>query len=212
MCCRPPQILLAILILLLTAGLGVLLYKLLSKSSTATTSETETTATETVTSGSSTYVQTVTSTSTSTHATSSSGTATQSAAASATSSAAPVINLASCLADYPPSNATSYCSTCNAFLSTATNDWTTTSGGTAGVGEALQWCGLRALFEATTTNGALNWFAGNGNGTGDFCGWDGITCDDADKVIQLCVVLTPSPGPDAHADPLLAAALPRAGT
>lgn len=129
----------------------------------------------------------VTSTSTTTQA-KATATTTQSFIAAASSSAAPpppIINLASCLADFPPSNATSFCSTCNPFLMTATNDWTTT-GGTAGVGAAVQWCGLRALYEATpTAQNALGWFQGANSEISEICGWNGITCDESARVIQL---------------------------
>ena len=183
------KIILAVILVLLAAGIGILLWKLLARSSQPETSTTETTETRAVTSGSSTFMEIVTSTSTTTHA-KATATATQSTAPAASSSVAPpppVVNLASCLADFPPSNATSYCSTCNPFLTTATNEWTTT-GGTAGVGAAVQWCGLRALYEATpAAESALGWFRGMNGEIGDICGWNGVTCDQSSRVIQLCV-------------------------
>ena len=185
-----PQIILAIILVLLGAGIGVLFGKLLARSSAPATSTTETTETRAVVSGSSTFMEIVTSTSTTTHA-KATGTATQSVSPAASSSAAPpppVIDLVSCLADFPPKNATSYCSTCNPFLTTATSDWTTT-GGTAGVGAALQWCGLRALYEATpAAESAIGWFQGTSGAVGEICGWKGINCDQSARIIQLCVL------------------------
>ncbi|KAL7413489.1 hypothetical protein BDY24DRAFT_415083 [Mrakia frigida] len=187
---------LILLILILIAGVTVLLVKLLANKSSSSSSTTSDSSVVTV-SG----TQTVTLSNTQTSSLAATKTSSASASSSPSASAAPVITLTSCLADFPPaSNTTNYCTTCTPFLSAATNDFASDGTESTGVGKALQYCGMRSIYEAVKTKsdgsrvsstadlgGAMNqqnspWFATT---DGSVCTWGGVTCDSTGRVIQL---------------------------
>ena len=103
----------------------------------------------------------------------------------------------SCLSQFSlnaPANPQSYpCSTCLSVLQNVSGN--ATSGDTQDSQQALsavQFCGLRSIFETASSSGQIG--LSNGGWVKDvrFCAWSGVECDGFGRVSSLCVTL-PSP-------------------
>lgn len=121
-------------------------------------------------------------------------TASTTASAPAPTSTTPVYNVDTCLSLFTlsaPSAPTTYpCGPCTPAFQAIPNDLATSSGNTTGVGAALQFCALQAIFAGTsgaTTGkraGVLDGWMENVN---PCSGWDGVTCDKAGRITELYV-------------------------
>ena len=92
-------------------------------------------------------------------------------------------NVQECLSQFTlnaPSNPSAYpCSTCLPVLSNVT--------GNADATNALQFCGLRAILESTSTIGQTALSNGGWGKDLRVCTWSGVSCSGSDLVTSLCV-------------------------
>ncbi|KAG1854206.1 L domain-like protein [Suillus subalutaceus] len=96
-------------------------------------------------------------------------------------------NAQQCLSQYTlnaPSSPSSYpCSTCLPILQTAPSNYLSSNTQNAQqILNAIQFCGLRAIFDTTNSQGqaSLGWV-----NDVRFCAWNGVTCDGSGRVANL---------------------------
>ncbi|KAH0829125.1 RNI-like protein [Lanmaoa asiatica] len=123
---------------------------------------------------------------------STSSSVTQTISQSASTASALSVDAQQCLSQYTlnaPSSPSSYpCSTCLSTLQAVPSSYTSSSANsqnTQVINNAIQFCGLRAVYETVNAQGQATLGNGSWASNVNFCTWTGVSCDTSGLVASL---------------------------